>query len=266
MVPSSTLTLLGVAAAFGLFGPIIIAFWWVKTKKEKISTVIIGAGIWFFFAIILEGIPKSLLFNPETPIGKTINGNVVLFTLIGALLAGVFEETGRFIAFKTILKNRINKETSISYGIGHGGMEVMYILVFSAIQSIVFASMINDGTFQTMLDEVASGGVDISSMEAVKQQILSITALQVVMMIVERVFALLLHVGLSIMVFFGARDNKIKLFILAILAHALFDVPAALYQFGTLNLYVVEGILAVFSVVFFIIVRKKFYLTDGEAV
>lgn len=37
--------------------------------------------------------------------------------MVGALLAGVFEETGRYVAFKFILKKRENKATALAYGL-----------------------------------------------------------------------------------------------------------------------------------------------------
>ena len=38
---------------------------------------------------------------------------------------------------KTVLKNKKNRETSISYGIGHAGFEVMFVLGVSFIMSIL---------------------------------------------------------------------------------------------------------------------------------
>jgi uncharacterized membrane protein YhfC len=49
-----------------------------------------------------------------------------LYAVLGALLAGLFEETGRFIAFKFLLKKRTDRKTAISYGIGHGGFEAIF--------------------------------------------------------------------------------------------------------------------------------------------
>ena len=42
----------------------------------------------------------------------------ILRALVVGLFPGVFEETGRLVAYKTVLRKRKNCETSISHGIG----------------------------------------------------------------------------------------------------------------------------------------------------
>lgn len=263
MIGTSTFVSLGLIIAFGVIFPIVVAIWWIKTQKEKVTTVLVGAATWFVFAIILESIPKLILFNPVLSIGKTVMGNVVLYTVLGALLAGVFEETGRFIAFKTLLKKRTNRETSISHGIGHGGFEALYLLVLAGVQYMVYAAMINAGTFQDVIAQVAAMGADISTLQALPEQLMAWTSVTSLLWMIERIFGILVHIGLSIMVFYSVKKSKTWLFILAIVLHALFDVPAALYQFGTITeLYVVEAMFAVYSIVFFVIVYKVLYKKD----
>lgn len=264
MIGTSSFVGIGIMIAGGILLPVAVCIWWLLTQKEKITTVLIGAATWFVFAVILEGIPKFLFFNPATSFGKTVMGNIVLFTVIGALLAGIFEETGRLVAFKTVLRKRTNKETGISHGIGHGGFEAMFIMAVTGIQDIAYASMINAGTFQTVIDQAAATGADVSSLEALPAQIMAITPMSAALGIVERVFAMLLHVGLSILVFYAVRRSKTGYYLLAILLHALFDVPAALYQMGVLNLYVVEAIIAIYASVFFVIVYGVLYRRDNE--
>ena len=112
MVSNSVFIYLVLMIIGGVVVSVIPAIWWIKTHHEKITTVLVGAATWFVFAQILETIPKAILFNPAFEISNTIRGSVFLYTLIGCLLAGIFEETGRFVAFKTVLKNRTNKVTA----------------------------------------------------------------------------------------------------------------------------------------------------------
>ena len=264
MIGTSSFVGIGIMIAGGILLPVAVCIWWLLTQKEKITTVLIGAATWFVFAIILESLPKLLFFNPSTSLGKTVMENAVLYTVIGALLAGIFEETGRLVAFKTVLRKRTNKETGISHGIGHGGFEAMFLMAVSGIQYIAYAAMINAGTFQTVIDQAVATGADVSSLEALPTQIMAITPMSAALSIVERVFAMLLHVGLSILVFYAVRRSKTGYYLLAILLHALFDVPAALYQTGVLNLYVVEAMIAVYAIVFFVIVYRVLYKRDNE--
>ncbi len=259
MIGTYTFVCIGLMIAAGIILPLGTAIWWVKTKHEKFTTVLVGAATWFVFAIVLESIPKAFLFNQASPIGKAVLGNVFLFTVFGALLAGIFEETGRLVAFKTVLKNRTNKETGISHGIGHGGFEAMYLLLSVGIQYLVFAFMINNGTFGVMTNQGALASMDASTIEAIPGALAAFTLGNSLMSIIERIFAMILHVGLSILVFSAAKKSRISLYFLAIVIHALFDVPAALYQYGVLNLFFTEAFIAIFAVVFTFVVYKKLH-------
>lgn len=249
--------------AGGIMLPVGACIWWLKTRKDRLSTVLVGAASWFLFAMILESVPKLLLFNPSTSIGKTVIDNVALYTVFGALLAGVFEETGRLVAFKTVLRNRTNKETGISHGIGHGGFEAMFLMGVSGVQFMVFAVMINSGTFQTLIDQAAAAGADVSGLEALPAELMKITPLIGALNIFERAVSMLLHVGLSVLVFNAVKRSKISLYFIAVAAHTLIDVPAALYQKDVLNIYVVEAMFAVVSVAFFVTVYRTLYKDEA---
>lgn len=263
MFNSSVYVGLAIMIAFGIILPVSATIFWLKKHKEKFTTVLIGAAVWFVFAILLESVPKAMLFNPANPIGKAVLFNTTLATILAASLAGIFEETGRFIAFKTLLKKRKNRETSISYGIGHGGFEAMFILVIGAIQNLVYMSLISSGELQTIIDTVAAQGVDVSSLQGISEQLASITPIYSCLGVVERISAMIFHISLSILVFYAVKKSKIILYILAILLHALFDVPAALYQFGVItNMYIVELIFFITAITALIITYKTLYKPD----
>lgn len=262
MVPNNVFVCLALLILGGVIVSVVPAIWWIKTRRERVTTVLVGAATWFVFAQVLETIPKLILLNPAFAISNTIRGSVVLYTLVGCLLAGVFEETGRFVAFKTILKKRTNKETAISHGIGHGGFEALFLMAAMGIQYIAFAVLINTGKIQTIIDQAASQGASIEEVNAVVDSIKSLTFANVGISLYERVFAILLHVGMSILVFYAVRERKIWMYILSIVIHAVFDVPAALFQTGVITLPVTEIIFTVYALVFFVIVYKVLYKKD----
>ena len=133
----------------------------------------------------------------------------------------------------------------------------------AASQNLVFAVLIGTGMFQSLVDKTAAKGADVSALQALPQQIMSITPGTACLAGAERIFAMLLHVGLSVLVFYAVKQSRPLWYVLAIALHALFDVPAALYQFGALpNVYVVEAILAVYSIVFLTVVLRILYRRD----
>ena len=125
--------------------PMALVVAWIIKKKERVSTILIGAATFILFVFILEKPIQNVLLFPtamglsDHAISSFFNLHPVLLALMVGLFPGVFEETGRLIAYKTVLKKRTNKETSISYGIGHGGIEVVAILGLTYINYIAYA-------------------------------------------------------------------------------------------------------------------------------
>ena len=60
----------------------------------------LGAAVFFLFALVLEQGGHSLVLNG--PLGQTITGNLLLYALYGGLMAGLFEEVGRLVAFRLL--------------------------------------------------------------------------------------------------------------------------------------------------------------------
>ena len=192
---------------------------------------------------------------PDHAVSRFINARPLLWALVVALFPGVFEETGRLIAFKTVLRKRKNRETSISYGIGHGCGEAMILLGITYIEYIVFAVMINLGTFQTVIDQAAAQAPDqINTVYALAGQIASFSMASLGVALFERVFAVLFHIGASILVFYACKDkNKTWLYPLAIILHTAMDFIAALTLTGiwTPSTWLLEAIVAVFGILVF---------------
>ena len=242
--------------------PVAAALIWKVKKKEPVTSILIGAAAFLLFALILEKpIQNVLAFPtamglPEHAVSRFLSANPVLLALVAGLFPGVFEETGRLVAFKTVLRKRRNRETSISYGIGHGGFEVILILGLTYIQYIAYAVMINTGMFGTVIDQVAAQAPDqLGSIETVVSYLTGFSFADLGIAFVERLFAVLFHIGASILVFYACRDKKrFWLYPVAIVLHTGMDFIAALSIFDVISLspWTLEGICAVFgSLTFF---------------
>lgn len=197
-----------VGAVLWIAVPAAIAIIWKVKKKEPVTSILIGAAAFLLFALILEKpIQNVLAFPtamglPEHAVSRFLSANPVLLALVAGLFPGVFEETGRLIAFKTVLRKRKNRETSISYGIGHGGFEVILILGLTYIQYIAYAVMLNTGTFGTVVDQVVSQAPEqLGSIESVVSLLTGFSFADLSIAFVERIFAVLFHMGASIFCF-----------------------------------------------------------------
>jgi len=240
-----------------LFVPVIIAIIWTVKKKERFTTVLIGAATFLLFAIILEKPLQNILVFPgqmglpEHAAAKFINARPVLWALIVGLFPGVFEETGRLVAFKTVLRNRKNRETGISHGIGHGGFEVMFVLGVTYITNISYAVMINTGAFGNLIAQMAAQAPDqVEQGYAVAAQLAAFSVGDLALGVLERIFAVMFHIGASMLVFYACKDKKkFWLYPVAILIHTAMDGVMGLNMAGVIELMPVmtEIIVAVFG-------------------
>ena len=238
----------------------------IKTK-ESLKPVLVGALIFFVFAIILESIPKYFLLLPNNPLGTWISGNTLVYMIVVALLAGIFEETGRLVGFKFLLKKFLDKRTAIGYGIGHGGFEVIYILVLGGINNIVYAFLINTNQFDAVISEAAAKAPEqAAALMAIPESLAAITFGTILMGILERVSAMLIHISCSIIMFKAVREaGKMWLFPIAILLHASIDMIAAMYQCGLIsNIYIIEAILVIWSVALILVTYNVVYKKMGS--
>ena len=242
--------------------PLLLAILWKIRKKEPFISILTGAAAFLLFAVILEKpIQNVLAFPsamglPEHAVSRFLNTHPVLLALVAGLFPGVFEETGRLIAFKTVLKKRRNRETAISYGIGHGGFEVILILGLTYLQYIAYAVMLGTGSFGAVVDQVASQAPEqLASVETVVKLIAGFSFADLGIAFVERIFAVLFHIGASILVFYACRDKKrFWLYPLAVVLHTGMDFIAGLSIFNVISLspWALEGIVALFgSLAFF---------------
>ena len=273
-VGTRSLIALGLGAVLAIALPIALALIWKFRKKERFTTILAGAATFLIFALILEKpIQNALLFPtqmglPEHPLSLFLNARPVLLALAAGLFPGVFEETGRLVAYKTVLRNRKNRETSISHGIGHGGFEVMYILGATYITYLAYAVMINTGAYGALVDQAATlAPAQADALITLADQLAKLTLADVGLGLMERVFAVLFHVGASILVFYACRDQKrFWLYPLAVLIHTVMDFIAALYTLGVsvMSTWTLEGIIAAFGVLTFCGAYFLLYKKDRE--
>ena len=245
--------------------PIGLALAWKFIKKERFTTVLAGAGTFLVFAIILEKSLQSLVIGLDHPLKHFLDANPIAWCLVVALFPGIFEEAGRFVVYKTILRKRKNRETSVSHGIGHGGFEVIFLMGTTYLNNIIYAVMINTGAFAATVEQTKAIAPDqADQLIAIAQALPEFAFSDVALGFVERIFALAFHIGASIIVFYACKDSKkVWLFPLAIVLHTIMDFYAALYAKGMVNppVWLLEAVVGVFGLLvlfgaYFFLYRK----------
>jgi uncharacterized membrane protein YhfC len=238
-VPGLSIVFISISAAVAIFLPLFLFIRFKAKYKVNYIPALLGAGIFILFALILRPLFLSI-FQLEFLIGifPTPVFNLIIYISIVCLASGLFEETGRFIAFKWILKRDSEKvKTPLSYGIGHGGIEAILLVGFSMISLLITSMMINNGQIMNrgLTDDQAVELIDFIQTDS----FLFLAAG------IERILAVALHICLSVLVWLAITRKQYLLYPAAILLHALTNVSAALYQLDIIvNLWIVEGILS----------------------
>ena len=258
------MTAFGTGAVLAFLVPIAVAAIWIIKKKEPFTTVLIGTAAFILFAIALEKPIQNMVIDTSGAFGRFLEGRPILWALVVGLFPGVFEETGRLVAYKTVLKNRKNRETAISYGIGHGGMEVMLVLGASYITDLVYSVMVNTGAFGTVVNAVAAETPELlETITAIPAQLAAFSFGTLGLALFERLSAVLFHIGASILVFYACKD-KFWLYPLAILLHTAMDFFAGLLMVGVFNppIWVFEMIIAAIAASVFLAAYFGLYKKD----
>ena len=101
---------------------------------------------------------------------------------------------------------------------------------------------------------------------AIPESLAAITFGTILMGILERVSAMLIHISCSIIMFKAVREaGKMWLFPIAILLHASIDMIAAMYQCGLIsNIYIIEAILVIWSVALILVTYNVVYKKMGS--
>jgi len=247
-VPVLSIVFMAVSAILAIGVPVCLFILARKKYNAKVVPMLFGVAGFIVFALVLEALVHRIV------IGRFVSpSDTVLYVIYGAFMAGIFEETARFIAFKILKRKYQGIETAFSYGIGHGGIESILLAGLAMISSIVTSIIINTGNI-----EVITGKLQDESLAVVNYQLAALVTAAPYMFSVsglERLMAIAVQLSLSLIVFYAVfGKNKVWLYPLAIVFHAIVDIPAMIFRLGGIkNVFVVEGIvcLLVVGVVFF---------------
>ena len=102
MVSKISIAIMIVNMILGVLIPVILLVYFKKKYKIGVKSFFIGCATMLLFAFVLEQIVHMVVLGSS--LGKTIQENIWLYALYGSLMAGLFEETGRFLAMRFVLK------------------------------------------------------------------------------------------------------------------------------------------------------------------
>ncbi|MFE5324069.1 YhfC family intramembrane metalloprotease [Paenibacillus sp. NPDC056579] len=251
----STISMAGMVLqiVFAVCLPIAVCIYFHKREAFQWKPLMVGMVIFVVFALVLEKLLHvyMLQLNPQTAQWLS---NPWMFAVYGSLAAGVFEELGRYIGFRVFLRRADQRKDGIAYGIGHGGIETVVLGAVVAIQSLVFAIMLNNGTLEPML----AGQAPPEAIAQLKSQLTGTPSYMIALVMWERGVALLLQIALSLVVLHSIRSRKPVFLLYAIVLHAAINFLPAMYQAKAVSIWVAEAVLVlVIPVIWYIFLKSK---------
>ena len=234
-----------VSALLCLALPFALLLYFRNKFRAKVSSFLYGVLIFVLFSFILEQIPHYFFLVKQSPLRDFFVNNRLAYALYGAIIAGLFEETGRLVAYKFLMKKNCTRENALMYGAGHGGTEAILLGGITMVSNLILVFALNGigaEKYIAMLPQDSQ-----ASMRELLPQFLNTGADIYLIAGIERIMALVAHIALSVVVFKAVADKKSFYFYpIAIGLHFLLNIPAGLYQSGYLSLFVCEAIMAVF--------------------
>ncbi|MDR0410616.1 MAG: YhfC family intramembrane metalloprotease [Treponema sp.] len=241
---------MAISAIVSIGLPIALFIIFHKKYNAKIVPMIFGIAGFILFALILERSIHSIVFEKFS-----LREKPLIYIIYGIFMAGIFEETARFISFKILRKKYNGLGIGLAYGVGHGGIEAILFVGLAMINTIIFALIFNSGNVE-MITNKLQGGV----LEQVNAQITAMLTTPPYLFLVngiERIFAICIQVSFSVIVYYSVYgENKLWLYPFSIVLHAIIDIPAAAMQVGVIkNMFLVELLLFIGTIISIIIAK-----------
>ncbi len=155
--------------------------------RKKLLLFLAGLASFGVSQLVLRIPLLKLFYDTETYLYASLVIPMVMSWII-AFTAGLFEETGRLVFLQFFKKSRLSLSDAVTFGLGHGLMEAGWLLT-AMVQYIV-----SNGFSQNM-----------------------------VLGLLERVFALIIQVSLAILVVMAVNGRRIRWYLLALLLHTVVD-------------------------------------------
>lgn len=228
-----------------------------RFPRASLKSFWIGCLIFVVASGILESLFHQIILR-ATPAGGLILNNVWLYALYGGAAAALFEEGGRYFAFKKLLvPQREENGNALLYGAGHGGVECFALLAMNAASNISYGLLLKSGGPAA----ITEGITDPDLLAEAEQLITALTSAGIAeysLGIVERLIAVGIHLGLSVLMWFGVKNGPQGRWLIfaAVALHFFVDFLAVLLS-TFIHPLAMEGVVLLIAVGIDLLARRS---------
>lgn len=239
-----------------LIMPILLG--WFIHRRRQARWGLFFIGIIGFIVSQVFHIPFNWLITNQLgllPTDTAIVANLIIIALFYGLSAGLFEEVTRYLIYRFWAKDARTWGRGLMYGAGWGGIESSIVGVLLLINAVAIAAMSQGFLLELIPTE------QLPLLEDQIQAMVTMPWYEAMLGSVERLFAICLHLSLSLMVMQIFTRGKLWWLWLAIGWHALLNATAVFVQIYWANPYLTEAIIGVYALISLIII---FWLREPE--
>lgn len=254
MVSTVSILCMCITLILSLLLPIVFLIIMLKGRKGVFSIWIIGA-LGFIIPQLVIRIPVLQVLGIFDAFKQFATSYPYLYVFLLALTAGLFETTGRLVVLKKALADRLSYMTGLISGAGHGGIESMMIVGITYINNLVLTFFINTDKLSLIIP-------DSALVESIRKPLVDMPPYFFLMAGFERVFTMIFHTALSILLaLFIIRKKAVLGYLLVTFLHFATDFLAGIMQIQGASVIAIEGvilIIAIVSLIFIIKIRLHF--------
>lgn len=221
-------------------------------RKEKISMKAVMTGVLVFIVSQLAIRVQILNYLSGQEWYEALAANLFLIAGILSLSAGVFEEIGRYLGFKYLVKDELERKNGIAFGIGHGGIEAMFLVGLTYVNNLSLSFMINAGTYDSYIRPQVGPMAD-----SIKNSLINLSPLFFAAAGVERIFVIIIHIALSLVVLYGVMQGRFRYVIYAVFLHTLVNFIPVIMRGTGLDIWLVEAYLLIVAVIALVFISKS---------
>lgn len=264
MVGTASILAMVVTLFISIVLPILVYIvYGVKNKGKGVWTAwLLGAAGFVIMQLVIRT-PILSLLSLSAGFVTFAKEHYTMYALILAFTAGLFELVARYVIAK-ILQKKQCFEKAVAVGLGHGGIEAIALIGLTYVNNILYSFMINTGIYDTLITQTANMGVDTQSLLTVKSSLIETSPVMFLLAGYERILTMILHVAMTVLVFYFVKKKKdIVGILLCLLIHTLIDfVPAFLVGIMAANLayiitYTFLTVMAVLGIIILVVIKKK---------
>lgn len=211
-----------IAIAFDIIFPLVVGYVIHRRYGVPWKFFLFGALVFFLSQLVTRVPAVQIIQGLITPALKASQLLLYVWFAILALTAGLFEEVGRYLGYRFLVKENKTYQVGLMYGAGHGGLESILLVGGLAILGLINVISLSTMDFSKM--NLAPD--QLAQIEQARQQIAALDWWTPLLGAYERFITIFFHIALSILVLQTFLRGSWIWLAVAIILHALVDMAA----------------------------------------